>query len=747
VLPALAGTTLTAAVAASGPDKFAVAETLQRSGTCYYRCILASIRYSLRRLGLSQPHVKQLLHVLRRAFLSRVAGDLARVAARGDGLFPSYIQLVRVAAKQVSLSAVKQNRRAGLAAEALAEIVAQVEAVEAAVAALPVLGAGDDRSQWMVRASGAAAAEEGAAAAAAAFDFPGVGVGGASVGVDTLSFEGDASKEPPVAPVSFLGLPRSASDVTSFGDALGALRELRRACELERVNTEEEASVVLLTTASLMEAAFLELLPTPVYGSVGDGSGSDGPGGGGVWRAADAASFVAARDLLVWASAEYTALCGSLVVPDSHPTRVLTHAAIMCAFFQVGSRLQLAAAGGGGGLVVVLVVVVVVLLPISPLSLTTACSSFCLQLCRLPPSDVGRANADSGGGDPGDPGAGAGSGDPHWVLPDLLSRGAAGSGSACYGFPTATVSHEGNRQSLEEVTAAMPLHRPALALARRRILRYCGDMQAGTTHTAFDFGFQINVEGGAKAADASPVLGFVDTFNSTLSRLIERRKQLAKGEEGGCGGGGAKKWERMAKACGDMTASGEPPTKGKVLSQNQRTTDPLNEAQRLVGWLIVPAPAHDSKPDPHLPVSLGTFRLLRDMTCRFLWGIRAGGRGTPPDAGQGGGGGGGGGGSKSGSGANNSAEVYRFEQCYSASFEVQVDDKKQEFGIDPKLCGSLLSGADFGTDYQAGGPADAAFYHPGGGVQTEDDVLHTVALQVGAAGAASVQTRRIPINH
>ena len=60
-------------------DPHAIPETLQRSGVCYYRCILSAVRYSLRLLGLKQGAVKQLLHVTRRAFCARVYQDLQRL--------------------------------------------------------------------------------------------------------------------------------------------------------------------------------------------------------------------------------------------------------------------------------------------------------------------------------------------------------------------------------------------------------------------------------------------------------------------------------------------------------------------------------------------------------------------------------------------------------------------------------------------------------------------------------------------
>ena len=78
ILPALVQDSLCAATQKSGKDKYLVPETLQRSGVCYYRCILCATRYSMRRLGLNQNQVKQMLHVIRRGFIHRVIHDLKR---------------------------------------------------------------------------------------------------------------------------------------------------------------------------------------------------------------------------------------------------------------------------------------------------------------------------------------------------------------------------------------------------------------------------------------------------------------------------------------------------------------------------------------------------------------------------------------------------------------------------------------------------------------------------------------------
>ena len=91
VLPHLARVRLSDGIAQEDP--YAEWETPQRAGVCYYRCILTTIRYLMRRQGLSQGHVKQFLHALRRGFLVRTEADLKGKSA----LYRSHLQLVKLA--------------------------------------------------------------------------------------------------------------------------------------------------------------------------------------------------------------------------------------------------------------------------------------------------------------------------------------------------------------------------------------------------------------------------------------------------------------------------------------------------------------------------------------------------------------------------------------------------------------------------------------------------------------------------
>ena len=54
-------------------------ETMQRSGTCFYRALLGAIRYCCKRAGFTVPQRKQLMYAYRIAFLFHTKADLIRL--------------------------------------------------------------------------------------------------------------------------------------------------------------------------------------------------------------------------------------------------------------------------------------------------------------------------------------------------------------------------------------------------------------------------------------------------------------------------------------------------------------------------------------------------------------------------------------------------------------------------------------------------------------------------------------------
>ena len=114
----------------------------------------------MRRLGLEQKQVKQMLHVIRRGYVHRVIADLKKsheMIRNNDpndpsqrGLYPSQVSLIRLAASQLGYSAVKESRSKRMMEGTLSEIVKEVEMIEELVSTLPVFGGPKEyQNQWM----------------------------------------------------------------------------------------------------------------------------------------------------------------------------------------------------------------------------------------------------------------------------------------------------------------------------------------------------------------------------------------------------------------------------------------------------------------------------------------------------------------------------------------------------------------------------------------------------------------------
>lgn len=107
LLPFLARKPLQQAIAPTMKDAASEWSTPQRAGTCFYKCILATIRYYLRRHGFTQALVKRLTCDLRREYLHAVHAQLSAAAAlrRHD------VPLVRLACKQTAHAAMKLYKK------------------------------------------------------------------------------------------------------------------------------------------------------------------------------------------------------------------------------------------------------------------------------------------------------------------------------------------------------------------------------------------------------------------------------------------------------------------------------------------------------------------------------------------------------------------------------------------------------------------------------------------------------------
>ena len=96
-------------------------ESIQRAGTCYFRCILCTIRYLMKRDGFTQLQQKQLFVQIRAGFMDQVERDLESGLLGGeDGPMAfavrrdfrdSDARMIRMGAHQTLFAALKLNKR------------------------------------------------------------------------------------------------------------------------------------------------------------------------------------------------------------------------------------------------------------------------------------------------------------------------------------------------------------------------------------------------------------------------------------------------------------------------------------------------------------------------------------------------------------------------------------------------------------------------------------------------------------
>lgn len=131
LLPFLAGKPLQLAIAPTMTDEASEWTSPQRAGTCFYKCILATIRYYLRRHRLSQAQVKRVMCDLRREYLKEAHEQLSAITnADGEGmqqaLRPADVPIIKLACKQTAHAAIKLHKKGMCNAQYVKETAQQV---------------------------------------------------------------------------------------------------------------------------------------------------------------------------------------------------------------------------------------------------------------------------------------------------------------------------------------------------------------------------------------------------------------------------------------------------------------------------------------------------------------------------------------------------------------------------------------------------------------------------------------------
>ena len=76
VLPQLIGNSRALSTAWNHDDPYGQWETPQKAGTCFFRCVLCTLKYLLRRDGMKKDSIKLFFHAVRQSFLRQALEDL-----------------------------------------------------------------------------------------------------------------------------------------------------------------------------------------------------------------------------------------------------------------------------------------------------------------------------------------------------------------------------------------------------------------------------------------------------------------------------------------------------------------------------------------------------------------------------------------------------------------------------------------------------------------------------------------------
>ena len=322
VLPFLIGNSRALSTAWNHDDPYGRWETPQKAGTCFFRCVLCTLKYLLRRYGLKEGNIKVFFHAVRQSFLSQAIADLKDPVFTKKPLHHSQQKLIQLASKQTAYSAVKEGKAGRLDADSLKQVKAMCEEVESllkncgtvvpSVAEVPLLSFADENNPIKFEPwkdgliDGFSNAYEG----------------------NTDGFKGDDDPAPVPIPVDYLSGP-SKVEISSPSMILKTLTFLKTAVKqsfLQPNKTENIYEVI-----SLIENVFINTLPCP---QLSEQNVSSCP-----WHSRDGFKKDERKhllELLEWCSTQYTS--AREAIPTHYyneGVRVVTHALILCAYWAI----------------------------------------------------------------------------------------------------------------------------------------------------------------------------------------------------------------------------------------------------------------------------------------------------------------------------------------------------------------------------------------------------------------------------
>ena len=123
-------------------------ESIQLSGTCYFRCVLTCFKYMLKADGLKGKKAKSLFHLFRIGFLDQCLADLTD-PVKCKNFQDSDRRMIEMGCSQTALSAVKEFKRGSLDAAGLQAVQDLVDKIMTAANRMMAAALGSSDSMWL----------------------------------------------------------------------------------------------------------------------------------------------------------------------------------------------------------------------------------------------------------------------------------------------------------------------------------------------------------------------------------------------------------------------------------------------------------------------------------------------------------------------------------------------------------------------------------------------------------------------
>lgn len=249
-------------------------ESMQCSGTCFFRCVLCALRYLLKRDGFDKDKRKILLCAIRTAFLDRVERDMDRVMGIAPEVFangmPAFrflndsdLRLIDLACGQTSLATVKLQKKSVLHPSSVQAIYNQICRIQARLEKVGNIEA----ERALTAARDTQQGESGMKTNAVLVPF---------FGFERIADPTDADQysggPKDAAPELFVNLLRPDHPITNLEDAFDVIHDCLYRCDSLRSKAAVTASTIAIhQILCMVEHVFNEILPLPMHPALDDG--------------------------------------------------------------------------------------------------------------------------------------------------------------------------------------------------------------------------------------------------------------------------------------------------------------------------------------------------------------------------------------------------------------------------------------------------------------------------------------------